>query len=119
MNQIWGAAEESSAEEVWVRNDKVPNSYIQDGQWPTAQLDESAPIGAFYAQEIARRLRVLMNDQGLKERHVAERAGLSQKTVNRMLLGDSYCDIATLARLEAGLETDLYPTGMYRGPRQS
>ncbi|MGW4799082.1 helix-turn-helix domain-containing protein [Nonomuraea sp. NPDC004297] len=68
-----------------------------------------APPGAHYAQEIARRLKAAMKDRGLSQQTLADAAGVGQRTVSRVLLGDVYCDVATLARLEQALGVNLYP----------
>ncbi|MEU6720429.1 helix-turn-helix transcriptional regulator [Nonomuraea sp. NPDC046802] len=97
-----------------VRFDQAPNSYIAEGEWPEARLSPDAPVGAHVEQEIARRLRAVMAERGLKPRGLADLSGIGYRTIGRVLLGDVYPDVATLARLEAALMVDLYPTGWYR-----
>lgn len=103
-----------------VRYDLVPHVYIASGVWPEATLTPDAPIGAYYAQEIARRLKAAMTDRRLSQHKLAQRSGVSQRTIGRVLMGDTYCDVATLARLEFALETGIYPTRRFRGlPEES
>ncbi len=104
----------AEAQEGSVRYDRVPNAYILSGAWPTADLTADAPVGAHYAQEIARSLRSVMDARSLSQQDVANLAGLGQKTISRVLLGDVYCDIATLARLEQALRSQLYPSDWWQ-----
>ncbi|MEU4511808.1 helix-turn-helix transcriptional regulator [Nonomuraea wenchangensis] len=106
-----GAAE---VEEGLVRNDQAPNTYIVSGEWPHAELSPDAPIGAHAEQEIARRLKAAMEARGLTHRSLGERSGLGWRTIGRVLLGDVYPDVATLARLEEALDTEIYPTRWHR-----
>lgn len=110
--------EDQVAEPWWeegdVRGDQAPAFYITDGEWPHARLRGDAPISAHYGQEVARRLRSVMDDQGLTSRPLAQRSGLSKNTISRTLNGQVLPDLGTLARLEAALGTSLYPTGLYQ-----
>ena len=61
--------------------------------------------------EVARRL-VLNLEQaiaGRSIRSVAEAAGLDHTTLLGLLRGRSWPDLATIARLELGLDADLWP----------
>ncbi|MEU4234886.1 helix-turn-helix transcriptional regulator [Nonomuraea sp. NPDC026600] len=78
-----------------------------------ADLAPDAPPGAHYAQEIARRVRTAMTERGLSQQELADAAGVGQRTVSRVLLGDVYCDVATLARLEQALRVSLYPADWF------
>jgi transcriptional regulator with XRE-family HTH domain len=49
-----------------------------------------------------------MREQGFSGRQTAALCGVDQRTVSRVLTGTSYPDIATLARLEAGLGVPLW-----------
>ncbi|MET7334402.1 helix-turn-helix transcriptional regulator [Nonomuraea sp. NPDC005650] len=110
-----GAAD---VEEGLVRNDQAPNAYIVSGEWPSAELSPDAPIGAHVGQEIARRLKAAMETRELTHRGLAERSGLGWRTVGRVLLGDVYPDVATLARLEQALDIEIYPTRWHRQLQQ-
>ncbi|MGV9383523.1 helix-turn-helix domain-containing protein [Nonomuraea sp. NPDC003707] len=109
MSQHEQAAADERAWEGSVRYDQAPNTYIARGDWPTADLVPDAPPGAHYAQEIARRLQAARGERGLSQQALADMAGLGQRTISRVLYGDVYCDVATLARLETALQISLYP----------
>ncbi|MFC7761161.1 helix-turn-helix domain-containing protein [Catellatospora bangladeshensis] len=47
-------------------------------------------------------------------RALAKRADISHPIIGRILNGEGSTDIGTIARLEVALNTQLYPTGMYR-----
>ena len=77
-------------------------------EWPGGMLGPGAPIEAIRAQQLVRALARAMTERGLSGRQVAATCGLDQRTVSRLLSGASYPDIATLARIEAGLDRQLW-----------
>ncbi|MFI1203505.1 multiprotein-bridging factor 1 family protein [Streptomyces sp. NPDC020883] len=96
-----------------MRGDKAPLTY-STGEWPYgAVLSEDAPIGAHYGLVLARRLDTLAKKQGLSHRALSGKAGLSNPTVGRIVRGELYPDLATLARLESALGANLYPAGLH------
>lgn len=97
-----------------VRGDKAPLSYTS-GSWPYEAVPyDHAPIGVHYSLALARRLASLAAARGLSHRALSERAGLHSAAVGRIVRGEVYPDLSTLARLEQALETDIYPSGLYR-----
>ncbi|WP_411512248.1 helix-turn-helix domain-containing protein [Curtobacterium sp. Arg-1] len=78
--------------------------------WPEAASDDTLT-------EIARafvlRLRTAIGDESI--RAVAARAGVSHVTVLKILSGRAWPDLATIARLELALDTDLYSSSNLRG----
>ncbi|MFI6505921.1 multiprotein-bridging factor 1 family protein [Nonomuraea typhae] len=66
---------------------------------------------------MARRLKAAMTERGLTHRDLAELADLGHRTVGRILLGDGYPDLATMARLEQAIDVELYPSRWHRHPR--
>ncbi|WP_416520551.1 helix-turn-helix domain-containing protein [Streptomyces achromogenes] len=65
--------------------------------------------GARVAQEVAARLRRLMDDNGWSVAEVSRRSGVSRMTVTQVLEGAVWCDLLTIANLEKTLEADLWP----------
>ncbi|WSY48614.1 helix-turn-helix transcriptional regulator (plasmid) [Embleya sp. NBC_00888] len=110
-----------TVEDLRVRSggDRPPREYELPGSgtWPDVQLVPDAPVSAHYGREVARRLHTILRDRHLKETSVAARAGLSHPTLGRILAGTTSVTVATLARLEMELETDLYPVGLYKEVR--
>lgn len=103
------------AQEDAVRDDQVPASYILGGTWPDeVQLRPDAPLSAYVGLEIARRLKAAMVRGRLSQRALAQASTVAQASIGRILRGDVLCDVGTLARLEATLDTDLYPSGLHR-----
>lgn len=97
-----------------VRGDKIPRTYTT-GEWPKdAVPNDDAPVGVHYSLALARTLSALAEERNLSHRRMSESAGLSAPTVGRIVRGAVYPDLATLARLEAALQTDLYPAGLHR-----
>ena len=93
-----------------VRGDKAPLTYTE-GDWPyNAAPSPEAPVGVHYALALACALDTSARDRELPHRAVSERAGLNVTAVGRIVRGEVYPDLATIARLEASLDTVLLPT---------
>ncbi|MEU5429766.1 helix-turn-helix domain-containing protein [Streptomyces sp. NPDC020799] len=97
-----------------VRDDQVPCRYVAAGQWPNARLQVDAPLSAHYGQEVARRLRTAMDQQAVSQRTLAKLCAVAQATISRILHGEVLPDLGTLAKLEAVLNVDVYPTKLYQ-----
>ncbi|MFF2374785.1 helix-turn-helix domain-containing protein [Streptomyces xiamenensis] len=97
-----------------MRAEDLPVSYVVTGNFPRAVLAQDAPLAAHYAQEIALRIAEAMELRGMVQTALSERSGVGQNTISRILRGLVYSDVATLAKLEAALRADIYPTGLYR-----
>lgn len=82
-----------------------PASYAVAGAWPHARL--KGPRIVAYAQLFAARLADEIGGRSLRE--VARVAGLSHTTLLAVLTGDRWPDMVTIAKLEEGLQTDLWP----------
>lgn len=83
----------------------APRAHVVSGDWPTAQLDGDPAAEA--AQEFTVRLAAAAG--ALSLRGVEAATGVDHDTVARILRGDTWPDIATVANLEHGLEADLWP----------
>ncbi|MFJ8041240.1 multiprotein-bridging factor 1 family protein [Kitasatospora sp. NPDC096147] len=55
-----------------------------------------------------------MASRGLSNRALASQAGISDMAIGRILKGLVLPDIGTVSRLEAVLEADLYPAGLWK-----
>ncbi|MFD0535174.1 helix-turn-helix domain-containing protein [Actinomadura luteofluorescens] len=97
-----------------MRKDAVPNTFLVSGIWPDGELSIDAPLAAHYGRHVAQTLKRLKNERGLGQRGLAELSGVHHNTVGRVLRGEVYPDLATLARLEQALDVSLYPTGLHR-----
>lgn len=86
---------------------RPPNSWVVSGQWPEAQL--AGPPAATYTQALARALRDVMALKGLGIRETARICDLHHKTVGQILAGAVVPDVGTVAALEVGLDSDLWP----------
>lgn len=72
--------------------------------WP---LTPSADAPAEVARRLALNLRGAMH--GNSARWVETRTGVDHTVVAKVLRGDTWADLATIARLEEGLDTVLWP----------
>jgi hypothetical protein len=107
-------------EDCGVRSGDVPAAYLESGVWPdTARLLADAPLSAHYGLALARLLQQTLADRGLSMRDAARLTTVSRPTIARIIDGVTLPDLGTLARLEAGLEIDIYPTGLYRTVRSA
>lgn len=80
---------------------------MTDGAWPHAVLDDHH--GARVAQEVAARLRRVIDERGWSVAEVSRRSGVSRMTVAQVLDGAVWCDLLTIANLEKMLGVDLWP----------
>jgi transcriptional regulator with XRE-family HTH domain len=78
---------------------------VVSGEWPAAKLDGDPAAEA--AQQFVARLARATGELSL--RSVEAATGVDHDTVARILRGDTWPDIATVANLEHGLEADLWP----------
>lgn len=85
------------------RNARLPPRELVKG-WPEVQSDD--PVG-----EVARQLALnLRNAIGERTLRAAEEAtGVDHSTIGGILQGATWPDIYTLAKLELGLDADLWP----------
>lgn len=65
---------------------------------------------------MARRFVVNLTEAtaGLSQRAVTELTGVDHSTISRVLSGHAWPDLATIARLELGLKTSLWPSPKQR-----
>lgn len=81
----------------------APNAWSTD--WPDIPCtDPTAEV----ARLLALRLRAALDGRSLRAAKAA--TGVDHTTISDILNGQVWADIATLARLEAGLGTDLWPS---------
>ncbi len=103
-----------------VRGDKAPQTYTR-GEWPydaVAQAEAPAPV--HYSLALARRLDELCRSLDLSHRALSLAAGVASNAVGRIVRGELYPDLATLARLETAAQASIYPDKIYRAlPRPS
>lgn len=82
--------------------------------WPD---EPSGDPSAEVARRLALRLRQAMD--GRSAREVGGTTGVDYSTVAAIIRGSVWPDLMTIARLEAGLGTDLYPAGVARSTEAS
>lgn len=87
-----------------------PNASSPD--WPEAPCDDPT---AEIARELALRLRTALDGRSLRAAKAV--TGVDHTTIAAVLNGTTWADLATIARLEAGLDADLWPGRL--GPAQS
>ncbi|AKN68714.1 hypothetical protein QR97_01850 [Streptomyces sp. PBH53] len=97
-----------------MRGDRAPLTYTK-GEWPHAAVPvASAPPGVHYSLALARALDDAAKDQNLSHRGASLRAGLNATAVGKIVRGEVYPDLSTLARLEVALRTNLLERGLFR-----
>ena len=88
-----------------------PNSYLAaGGSWPDGPLTKDAPPEAVVAQELSERFRGIheVRYQGDTSR-AADELEVSEATVEGLLNGGAWPDLATIARIERNLRIALWP----------
>jgi DNA (cytosine-5)-methyltransferase 1 len=96
-------------------NDKQPSEHIAIGEWPDGVLDTVAPAEARYAQCMARALKSAAAKDSV--RGIAHRAGLGDAVIRKIISGQTYPDLRTVARLEEAAGVALIPAWRERQPR--
>ena len=91
-----------------------PLDHVVEGEWPDGELDT---VDGEVAAAIARNLRGAM--AGRSARSIAGIAGIAHTTVQRILSGERWPDIASIALLEDALKTPLWPRFDDRAARGS
>jgi ribosome-binding protein aMBF1 (putative translation factor) len=74
--------------------------------WPDTVVDD---VAAAVVQAIARRLNAALDERGWSRRAAADQLGVNRQTIADVIDGRCWPDVATIARLEAGLNTALWP----------
>ncbi|MFE0102959.1 helix-turn-helix transcriptional regulator [Streptomyces sp. NPDC059009] len=86
---------------------RAPREAARDPEaWPDAVIDD---VAAAVVQTIARRLAAALTEHGWSRRAAADHLGVNRQTIGDVLDGRTWPDVATIARLEAGLNTPLWP----------
>lgn len=85
---------------------------LADAPWPSVRSRD--PFG-----EVARQFVLNLRDAmaGRSLRAVAADAGIGHVTLQRVLAGQAWPDLQTIARLEAGLDVELWPRRPASGTR--
>lgn len=103
---------------VRVRGDKIPRTYTE-GEWPHGAVPQAdAPLPVHYSLALARALDDLCVRRGCSHRALSREAGVASNAVGRIVRGELYPDLATLARLEVAAQEPVYPQGLYRALQQ-
>ena len=79
-----------------------PAHYMPAGMWPDGPLAPDAPNEAYLAASLAIRLRKHMRGRTLDT--MAELTGLGRQTIDNILIGKSWPELRTIARLESRAE---------------
>jgi hypothetical protein len=85
-----------------------PVEYLADPtvDFSTGALIEDAPVEVVAVHALARNLAAALEDRALIQ--VCAEAGLNRSTVQDLLAGRSFCDVVTVAKLEATLGVGLW-----------
>ncbi|MBT2446355.1 MULTISPECIES: helix-turn-helix transcriptional regulator [unclassified Streptomyces] len=89
------------------KRSRSPAEYRLKGTWPHAVLDDHH--GALVAQEVASRLRRAIDARGWSIAEVSRRSDVARLTIMKVLGGEVWCDLLTIANLEKALDVDLWP----------
>lgn len=111
---MWSDQDGEIRREDRVRGDKVPQTYTE-GQWPHDAVPRpGAPVPVHYSLALARTLDALCRRRGISHRALSLEAGIAPNAVGRIVRGEVYPDLATLARLETAVGEPVYPHGAYQ-----
>lgn len=75
--------------------------------WPERACTEP---GVEAVRQISAALKAALAERGWSLRRLAAVSGVNRQAIANLLAGDSWPDIATVARLNSALDADLWPT---------
>ncbi|WP_420443080.1 hypothetical protein [Candidatus Poriferisodalis sp.] len=79
-----------------------------NSEWPDGRLADHAPPEARLAQAVSQRLRRHLTDHNLSLRQAARLAAASRQALFNAIHGNTWSDLAALARIEHGLGIELW-----------
>lgn len=86
-----------------------PASYvISGGTFPFGPFRPDSPPEVYAAAGIIARVLSLISEDGGSQRAYARKASISSSVLNRLLKGENYCDLVTLAKLEFHTNAELW-----------
>jgi hypothetical protein len=85
-----------------------PVEYLADptAEFSSGDLADGAPVEVVAVHALARNLAAALEGRALIQ--VCAEAGLNRSTVQELLAGRSFCDVVTVAKLEATLGVGLW-----------
>lgn len=86
---------------------RPPREWLIEGTWPDGQFDPEAPEILAHAVAVSVALAAAL--EGRNKSEVATEADITRSTLYDILAGNTWADMVTLAKLEACLETGLWP----------
>ena len=87
---------------------RAPSDWLETGTWPDGTFAADAPVEVAHAVAIALALTAALEDRNKSE--VAAAAQIERSTLYDILNGRTWADTLTLAKLEAHLQTSLWPS---------
>ena len=88
---------------------RPPREMASDPEtWPEQPIADAASDAV---RQIARHLARVMSERGLSLRAIAAGSGVNRQAIADLLAGQSWPDVATVARLAAYTGTALWPQG--------
>jgi DNA-binding phage protein len=86
-----------------------PADYAAEGVWPHCTLEDDAPVWARYALHVSGALQERLRDVNVSE--LQRTTGIARSTIRRIIQGETWPDVVTLAHLEEALHIRLWPEG--------
>jgi hypothetical protein len=88
---------------------RSPRELTDDPEtWPGRPAAEP---GVEAVRQISARLSVALAEQGWSLRQAAAASGVNRQAIANLLAGDSWPDVATVARLASAIDAGLWPDG--------
>ena len=96
----------------------APRDYlVADAQWPDGLLRPDAPPEARLLKGIASRLKRAAVEKSLRD--VSNQCGVAPQTVHNILTGATWAHVPSVARLERGLNIELWGREHRRKPQRT
>ena len=86
--------------------------------WPRGHMISTAPMEAEIIRRIAERLHKYKRENYTTQKSMAKRSGISPDALSRLMRGESWGTLSVIARLEKGLQIDLWCDKLHKYPNE-
>ena len=87
-------------------------------KWPTGHMKSNSPVEAEIIRRIAERLHKYKREHYSTQKSMAKLSGVSPDALSRLMRGETWGTLSVIARLENGLQIDLWCNKRHKAPNE-
>ena len=87
-------------------------------KWPRGHMTSTAPMEAEMVRRIAERLHKYKREHYSTQKSMAKLSGVSPDALSRLMRGETWGTLSVIARLEDGLQIDLWCDKRHKAPNE-